>query len=382
MSVSIQKLPHTTITAEEARTFLVGHLGLRQNIPQKGANGAQNAARALLKKLRCIQLDPLDRFGTNADLVAWARIDGFRRTDIYKHLMPQHGFEHFAKERCILPASAFAYYRGQAIQTPWWRHSERMKKLSPAILAAVLEEVATRGPISADEITDHGQIAPLDWDGWSGTKKATTLALEVLWTRCEVVVAGRKGRSKLFDVPRRALKKHHAAPATQPFERWALIERVEAAGLLSMASGPHWSMLSAVRTSALPAQLVAEGQLAAVQVQGAPRLYLAPANWRDRVAQEDDGHMRVIAPLDPLVWDRKLTKHLFDFDYIWEVYKPEAQRRWGYYVCPLLHNGQIVGRFEGQRAPSGELQTLLLERRAGFSEDAWQRAFTKLQAAQ
>jgi uncharacterized protein YcaQ len=59
-----------------------------------------------------------------------------------------------------------------------------------------------------------------------------------------------------------------------------------------------------------------------------------------------DPHVAILAPLDPLVWDRDLLRSLFDFDYVWEVYVPEAKRRWGYYVLPLLFGDRFVGRIE------------------------------------
>ncbi|HCF60580.1 MAG TPA: hypothetical protein DFS52_21600, partial [Myxococcales bacterium] len=119
-----------------------GQLALNRPQPKKGAAGV----RALLARLRCIQLDPLDTLGTNADLVTLARVDGIAKGDVYRHLLPGHAFEHFAKERCLLPASAFPYYRRQAAETPWWRLGDRLERLAPQVLERVLEEVATRGP--------------------------------------------------------------------------------------------------------------------------------------------------------------------------------------------------------------------------------------------
>jgi hypothetical protein len=352
---------------EVARAWLVSHHGLASPRFPPGAPGT----RALLKALRCIQLDPLDVIGTNADLVALARVDGLVRGDVYRHLMPGHAFEHWAKERCILPAYAFPYYRERTRETPWWNLATRLERLPSRVLEAVLEEVAARGPISAAELTDHGAVKPLDWSGWKGTGKATSMALEVLWTRCQVVVCGRGPGGKRYDVPERALPQTARAPLAagpEAFERWALLERVEAAGLLSRASGPHWSVLSDVRTSELPDALVREGLLEEVMLPGSPRRYLAPVGFRDRPLSELDERMRILGPLDPLLWDRGLVKLVFGFEYLWEVYKPAAQRRWGWYVCPLLHRGRLVGRLEA-RVEDGVLRVDKLWREKGVKLD-------------
>src|SRR5215212_9136924 len=135
-----------TLTRADARRKLIAHLGLTRPLG-RGARGT----RAVLERLGCIQLDPLDAIGTNADLVVMARVDDVKRGDVWRHLFPKHAFEHFAKERCILPARAFPYYRreGHGAQTTWWRHAEREQRVPPKLVAAVLEEIRERGPVSA-----------------------------------------------------------------------------------------------------------------------------------------------------------------------------------------------------------------------------------------
>ena len=271
-----------TLPADEARAFLVSHLGLAAPVHPPGAEGV----RALLTRLRHIQLDPLDVMGTNADLVALARVEGLSRGDVYRHLYPGHAFEHWAKERCLLPASAFPHYRERLLETPWWRLATRLERVPARVLRAVLEELEAHGPLSAAELTDHGAVQPLDWSGWKGTAKASSMALEVLWTRCEIVVCGRGPGGKRYDVPHRALPQvARASPGyshERDFERWAVTERVEAAGLLSRGAGAHWSVLAPVRSSPLPETLVREGLLEEVVLPGAPRRYLAPAGFRSR----------------------------------------------------------------------------------------------------
>lgn len=371
------------ITADAAARYLVAHHGLGA----VRAGPPADACRALLAERRCIQLDPLDMIGTNADLVAMARIDGLAKGDVYRHLLPGHAFEHFAKERCLLPASAFPWYRAHIAQTDWWNLDSRLERLPEGLIEAVHELVRAHGPVSAeglDKIADLGRVRPMDWSGWKGTSRAAAMALEVLWTRCEVVVAGRDKRGKLWDLPERALPGSHRKRrgSREAFFAWAIAERAHAAGLLSRAAGPHWSILGEARTGALPDRLVAKGVLEEVVIEGARRTYLAPAGALDRAPAEPDGRMRILGPLDSLLWDRKLVAHAFGFEYIWEVYKPAAERRWGYYVCPLLHRGQFVGRFEG-RVVNGALDVIGLWKEPGrrFETRAWKAALERHEAA-
>ena len=100
------------------------------------------------------------------------------------------------------------------------------------------------------------------------------------------------------------------------------------------------------------------GELVPVEVEGVrgtryviardvPALTAAMAEPDDAPANPDGPPaVTFVAPLDPFAWDRDLFRQLFDFDYLWEVYVPEAKRRWGYYVLPLLFDSRLVGRIE------------------------------------
>ena len=343
---------------------LVSHHGLARPVHPPGAEGV----RALLAARRCIQLDPLDTIGTNPDLVAIARLDGVSRGDVYRHLLPGHAFEHFAKERCLLPPAVFPRYREHARQVPGWRQHGRLKRLPPGVLDAVLAEVQARGPVTADELADHGRVEPVDWSGWKGTSKAATLALRVLALQCRVVVCGRTSRGKRYDVPERALPTAHDAAPEDADAAFAL-DLAEAAGMLPEAVGPWWGPLRK-RKGPLVERLVADGRLERIGIPGTRRTWLTVAGWRDRPVHEPDDRLRVLGPLDPLLWDRDLVRRLFGFDYVWEVYKPAAQRRWGWYVCPLLHRGALVGRIEAHTEDGRAVVDRLWEESPGAVDQA------------
>jgi len=92
--------------------------------------------------------------------------------------------------------------------------------------------------------------------------------------------------------------------------------------------------------------MIERGELVEIAIEGSPRRYLAtPEFLRLRPGRYDD-RVRILGPLDPMLWDRGLVRHLFDFDYVWEVYKPKPQRKWGWYVCPLLFRDRLIGRID------------------------------------
>jgi hypothetical protein len=343
-----------TLSKPEARKLLVAHLGLNRPL---------RSAREVLTRLRCIQLDPLDVIGTNADLVVMARVDGAKRDDVWKKLFPRYAFEHFFKVRCILPVSAFPQYRvqGHRAQVYWWRHEEREERVPPELVQAVYDEIRANGPVTARELTDHGSVAPIDWAGWKSTSSVTTMALEILWTRCDTVVAGRTPNgSKLYDVPERTFGP--LPQPSEPFEQWFLRERVHASGLYA------------------PAPKNAEG-FEEVQIEGSSRRYLTTPEFLEQKRIRFDDRVRILGPLDPLLWDRNLVRHAFDFDYVWEVYKPVKDRKWGWYVCPLLHRDRFIGRIDAH-VDKGTLKVRKLWLEAPFDialiQDALDRHAEKL----
>jgi len=336
------------IGKEEARLRMLSWLGLAGSDVSADAAGV----RGLLERLRHIQLDPLDVLGTNADLVAMARAPELKRGDVYRLLGPDAdglspSFEHFAKVRCILPASFFPMYRDHLPTASWWTR-DREKRLPEGALDAVLAEVAERGPLPGTALSDLGRVRQLDWHGWKSTGKAATMAVELLWRRCAVVVSGKDARGhRLYDVPERAMGPWATAPSG-PWSRWAVTQRAAASGLLPHNVGPWWSTLRPERDGGEVAAMVEDGELVRVRISGLKRLFYALPGFLEIEDGGDDDRMRILGPLDPLLWDRKLVEHAFDFSYVWEVYKPAKQRQYGWYVVPLLHGGELVGRLEAR----------------------------------
>jgi uncharacterized protein YcaQ len=226
-----------------------------------------------------------------------------------------------------------------------------------------MERIRAEGPLSSRDFERRGTI---DW--YWGPTNETRASLEALAEAGVLGLARRDGNLRYYDLVERLFPADLLAhrPDEREQRRHKLLSRYRGHGLLG-ATGPAELWYGAGkgrRTPADPpeaivrpellADLVAEGELVPVDVQGVrgPRFVLASeVGLLEAAAREVDGptaggSVVLLAPLDPLVWDRDLLRSLYGFDYVWEVYVPEPRRRWGYYVLPVLFGDRIVGRIE------------------------------------
>jgi uncharacterized protein YcaQ len=157
---------------------------------------------------------------------------------------------------------------------------------------------------------------------------------------------------------------------------------------LGAAPGKRTSSYDGPVRAELITDLVERGELVPVAVEGVrgERFVIAEEMpWLDAAERDAAGPpvaawaprdpeasgVALLAPLDPFVWDRDFLRTLFDFDYIWEVYVPEAKRRWGYYVLPILWGDRLVGRIEPRIDRAADAVRILgVHWQAGFDPQA------------
>jgi hypothetical protein len=209
------------------------------------------------------------------------------------------------------------------------------------LIRRVLQTVQEQGALGAGSLGKRPQKAGPWWD-WSAEKHA----LEWLFAAGEVTVAGRRGFERLYDLPERVMP---ASILQQPELNEAEAQRrllLHAAGALGVATEKDlrdYFRMGVADTRLRLAELAESGELQSVQVEGwgqpawataalkMPRQFKAPA---------------LLSPFDSLIWARERTERLFNFRYRLEIYTPAARRVYGYYVLPLLFEGQLVGRVD------------------------------------
>ena len=304
----------------------------------------------VVTRLGSVQYDPLNPLGRNPDLVLQARVPGYQRDDWHAPVYAQRLlYDAWDKQACLCLPRDWRYRRLYHAQRREQWHA-RVFKPYPDAVNATLNEIKARGALSSLEFEDVARPEGLA-GSWYGPRLIKHV-LRALWDSGELVTSYRVKGRHVYDLPERVIPSEHLnAPAVSKADSvdYLILRRHQTTGLLrANADSALWSLpvKAAERRERLQA-LVDDGRLQRVLIEGTP--YHCLPDFLNQTLTEDVAERMVfVAPLDSLIWDRKGVKDLFNFDYIWEVYKPETARLWGYYVLPVFYRNRFVARFDSR----------------------------------
>lgn len=342
-------------TKEEARRFLLYKHGLLGEHVFVGKEGALQFVR----NCGCIQFDPVDVCGKNAELTLFSRVKGMKKQWLHELLYKDRLLLDYPdKNQAIMPVEDWPYferYRKAA------RDAEEQFEGLGQLLDAARDYMQKHGPVSSDELPVTGRIhwhSMIHWSGnWHGESNAARSVLEQMYCTGECVIHHKNGARKFYDLadkylPAQLLSAPDPYPDEMDHMAFRVLRRIGAVGILwnrpSDAFLNIWGLDAEKREQAFAA-LLGEGRILPVQVEdirGDMYIRAEDAALFDAAQQVSSARCETIAPLDPLMWDRKLIKALFDFEYSWEIYTPQSKRRYGYYVLPLLYGDRFAGRVE------------------------------------
>jgi len=301
--------------------------------------------------------------GQNADLVLQSRVVDFKpamlRELLYQDRVLIDGYD---KNMSIYPIEDWPFFNRRRLSyLSNLKGSEKVYGIAPQVIAAI----EAKGPLSSLDL-DFDQS--VDWY-WAPTRLARA-ALESLYLSGELVIHRKIHTRKVYDLAQRHIPVdllHASEPNTTEadYHDWYVLRRIGSVGMLWNHGSEIWLGVpgkSAQRTSSM-SRLVEKNMVLEVIVEGfnVP-LYIRTRDQglleKVRNAQYTPERMAFIAPLDNLVWDRRLLEELFGFYYRWEVYTPQAKREYGYYVLPVLYGDRFVARFEPVRSKKNGMLTI------------------------
>ncbi len=341
-----------SLTQAQARRFLLLHQGL---YPPAGFHGKPGILE-YIRRVGCIQFDPLSIVGHNQELVLQSRVDGFRPSMLRELLYAERQLlDGLDKVMSIYSVEDWPYFRRrrEAARNSDGRSMEAVR----AVVPLVREALAARGPLSSLNLEMGEKV---DWD-WS-TSRLARAALESLYFWGELVIHHKVHTRKVYDFAHRCLPEDLLSapdpnPTDEDYQDWHVQRRIGGVGLLWNRASEAWLGMHAIQSPERKAaleRLHAGEKVVPAQVEGITEpFYLRsqdlPTLEQALAAEALPPQASIIAPLDNLLWDRRMIKVLFDFDYRWEVYVPAEKRRYGYYVLPILYGDRFIARFEPQK---------------------------------
>ena len=303
-----------------------------------------------------VQIDPINVCGRMHDLILRNRVRDYREGGLMRHL---HGadatplpaaqrtaFEHHLPDTNVLaafPLDAWphllaAMHRRSRTAGPW---TGKLTRPERTLADHILAELAARGPLSSDAFDDPRRSRRV----WGAATLAKT-TLQKLFFHGRVLISRRVAQRRFYDLPERVLPAAIlASPALDPREtaRWLAVLKLRQRRLALLKRDE----LHAVADLVQPLSVAGCPTLHCLRTD-LPLLDAASAETQNSKPQTQNPSEAplLLAPLDPLIYDRRVTQTLWDFDYTWEVYTPPARRVRGYYALPLLAGDAIVGHVD------------------------------------
>ena len=321
---------------------------------------------ALIHQLGFVQLDSIRTVERAHHMILFARNQNYRREHL-RQLLEQDRllFEHWTHDAALIPTAFYRHWRRRfaLAEAPLRERWRRIRPKEQAggrhvgfedMMDQVKRHIRRNGPTLARDLKTDKAVRQGGKNGWWEWHPSKT-ALEFLWRTGELSISRREGFQKVYDLSHRvipAAARRKARPSQSGFIDWACGNALDRLGFATAGElAAYWGSIGAAEARAWCAAGQG-GQLIEVLVEsadGSPAkaVFARPdllAEIAEPVAPPD--RLRLLSPFDPLIRDRKRLRRLFNFDYRIEIFVPEAKRRYGYYVFPILQKDRLIGRID------------------------------------
>ncbi len=341
-----------TITKEQARKFLLKKHGLYGEHIFLGKEGIYS----YIKQAGCIQYDPIDVCGKNHELVLQSRISNFEKSMLYELLyIDRRLIDWFDKNQAIMPMENWPFFEHQRKES---QEKLAYKDQVDEISGEIIEFIDKNGQVCSSDLEEYQQ--KMDW--WWAPTSLARVVLDALSSGGQIIISNRKNTRKFYEltqkyVPEKYYIDNPPNDSDHDINKWHTLSRISSVGMLHNKSSD--ALLNTKSFKAKPraeafAGLLRDGKIAEVEVAGSSFPFYI--NINDLAILEkvlkglpESDRLELIAPLDNLIWDRKIIEELFGFTYRWEIYTPPKDRKYGYYVLPILYGDKFIGRIELKR---------------------------------
>ena len=306
----------------------------------------------LVEALGFVQLDSVNTLARAHDLTLWARRPTYRPRALEQLLARDRGvFEHWTHDASVIPIASFPHWRHRFARDEvrlierWkaWHSHEFEDRFE-----GVLKRISDHGECTSGELAAGEVRGKTGWWDWHPSKTA----LEYLWRTGQLSVLRRDGFRKVYDLTERVIPAQHLTVRHHPQDTvdWACSGALDRLGFATSGElVAFWGLLTPEDGRDWCKAALADGRIIEIEVEAADgtlrRSYARP-DVMDITVPEPPGRVRLLSPFDPALRDRNRAQRLFGFHYRIEIFVPEPQRKYGYYVFPVLEGTTVIGRID------------------------------------
>jgi uncharacterized protein len=341
--VSIRRL-----TAAQARRIAVAAQGFTE--PRPGGEITRAHLRRLISRIQVLQLDSVSVAVRAHYAPVFSRLGPYDRDVLDRAAWGPRSSrllaEYWAHEAALMAVDDWPLLRWRMRQYRHGRWGTHIVKANPKLADKIVEAIGELGPSTAGQIEAHLEAETRGPRGsWWGSRSDTKWVAEALFASGVLTTATRVGFARHYDLVERVLPASVLAREVDDAEaiRELCLRAATALGVATEADIRDYFRLSAQQVKPAVAALLAAGEIEAVGVDG----WTAPAYLRaGRSVPRLGRGTALLCPFDPLIFFRPRVERLFNFHYRIEIYTPAAKRQYGYYVWPLLVDGELMARVD------------------------------------
>lgn len=326
-----------------------GLLRYPQGTPQKAH------VLSCIQKMGVLQIDTINVVARSPYLVLWSRLGKYQPEFLRELLVETRLFEFWAHEASFLPIENFAHFRHQMLDPAHlgWRFNHRWLNEQSENIRKVLKKISESGPMRSKDFERRNDGNSGWWD-WKPEKKS----LEVLLTTGQLMVRDRDQFQRVYDLTSRVLpdwSDENNPYSPKDSEAYLVSKSVAALGICCADWVPDYfrMRLKHINLQAFLNAQAHAGNFIPVRIEGDHRQFYVHQEFSELLHNPPPlsnalKATRILSPFDPVVWDRRRAKELFEFEYKLECYTPENKRRYGYFCLPILRDGQMIARMDAK----------------------------------
>ncbi len=336
------------LTKTQAQELVLAGLGLLTK-PRKKAS--KQDLLTTIRQIHNLQLDTISVVARAHLHILWSRLGNYETFWLEELHAEGRLFEYFSHGVSLLPVEDYPLFRSMMMERyVGWDNIREWGEKNKDIVDEILRYIRENGEVRSADF--ENKQSHRQWWDW----KVEKVALEHLYYRGDLMIARREKFQRVYDLRERILPDwdDSQAPPHAEAVKALTLNAVKALGLANLSWASTYFYLKKAETAQALKELKEDGLVHAVNVEelkGNP-FYIHGENLLllDNALEGKlhPTHTAILSPFDPLITDRARARDLFDFDYNIECYTPAPKRKYGYFLLPILHKGNLVGRLDAK----------------------------------